>query len=346
MTIGRRDFRGFFAWGVISSRCAYVCWFFISERATLFFFFFGKKTANKKKKKTKRANQAKKKNDNSRLREIKVSLPTLPGATLTCIDHLPHQFRIELASRRSHTPPTDRDDKAMSGSAPLLRCSLWCRRILFFSGGGRRLPGLSKKYDDEDDAELAGGGGGYNNNNNNNNIDGASSSSSSSSSSLWQDAQRMLKLFLFSLLVLLLVTPDVPRWAATRAAPAMASLACSLGGSENVALCEENFNAALKGDFPIGTSSSSSKAAAAGAADAVVNCAETCGDDIAAAKGVNMDDAAGVGAAIIRGAGVSDCKPMRLNCTELEDELWGRINSLESALARRRSIVHRSTVYS
>ena len=208
-------------------------------------------------------------------------------------------------------------------SSPLLRCTLWFRRLLFFSGGRRGA--LSKKYDDDDggddDAESGGGGGmsgGY-----------GTVGAMAPSSSFWQDAQRMIKLFVFSLLVLLIVTPDIPRWAGTSIAPAMASLACGMGGSENVALCEENFQAAVRGDFPVAAPSESSKSS-----DAVVDCAVTCKDEIDAAKSVNMDAGGGGGgaAAIIRGAGVSDCKPMRLNCTELEDELWSRINSLESAL--------------
>ena len=123
-------------------------------------------------------------------------------------------------------------------------------------------------------------------------------------------------------------------------APSLARLACAWGASENVALCEESFESAVKGE-PDGDRSDR-------AADRAgpVNCEETCRDEIiAAGQGSSsammdmMDDAAngkrGGGSSradIIRGAGVSDCVPARLNCTELEDELWSRVNSLETAL--------------
>jgi hypothetical protein len=220
-------------------------------------------------------------------------------------------------------------------SGPLLRCTLWCRRLLSYVGGRRG--GLSKKYDDEEDALESGGGAG---------AGGAAGGNSflnregGGASSFWQDAQRMLKLFVFSLLVLLLVTPDTPRWAGAwagaRVAPTFATLACGMGGAENTALCEENFGAAIKGEDPVAVAS------ATGASSDAVDCAETCKDEIAAAAeaatGVDMGGGGGAhggsAAAIIRGAGLSDCKPMKLNCTELEDELWGRINSLVRAVGR------------
>ena len=48
---------------------------------------------------------------------------------------------------------------------------------------------------------------------------------------LLPSSPHQLKLFLFSLLVLLLVSPDLPRWAAASVAPATATLACTLGGT-------------------------------------------------------------------------------------------------------------------
>ena len=60
----------------------------------------------------------------------------------------------------------------------------------------------------------------------------------------------------------------------------MASIICRalLGGSENVALCEQNFKDAVNGDIPTAAAATNSNA------DLVVECADFCRDQIATAK--------------------------------------------------------------